>query len=167
MYKRIERAAANLSAILLFVLMLITFVDVLGRNLLNRPLTGASELTEIMLALVIFLMLPHVTMRNHHIAIDLIETVVGPKVLFALDVFAALLGAAMFFLIAWQSWVLANKAMGYGDSTAALNIPVGPVLYGMAILSGVVGIAALASIPLKHLEPAAGDAERDHEPVVV
>jgi len=169
MYKRIERAAANLSGILLFVLMLITFVDVLGRNLLNRPLNGASELTEILLALVIFLMLPHVTLRNQHIAIDLVENVAGPKVLAAFDVLASLLSATMFFLIAWQSWVLANKAMGYGDSTAALNIPVGPVLYGLAVLSGIVAVAALLSIPLKILEPADAEAEHEHEhePVVV
>ena len=164
MYKRIERAAANLSAILLFVLMLITFIDVLGRNILNRPLNGASELTEIILALVIFLMLPHVTMRNQHIAIDLIENVVSPKVLAAFDMLASILTAMMFFVIAWQSWILANNAMGYGDKTATLNMPVGPVLYGLAILSGVVGVAALLSIPMKRLEPADA-AER--EPVVV
>jgi TRAP-type C4-dicarboxylate transport system permease small subunit len=165
MYKRIERAAANLSGILLFVLMLVTFVDVLGRNLLNRPLNGASELTEILLALVIFLMLPHVTLRGQHIVIDIIANAVSSTVLAVLDALAALLSATMFFLIAWQSWRLADKAMGYGDSTATLGIPLGPVLYGLAVLSGIVGLAALLSIPLKRLEAAAPQGE--HEPVIV
>lgn len=148
MYRRIEKAAANLSAILLFVLMIITFVDVVGRNLLNHPLNGASELTEILLALVIFLMLPYVAHRKLHIAIDLIENVVKPRILVLLDGLAAILGAVMFGLIAWRCWVLADKAIGYGDRTAALGIPVGPVMYGLAILSGVVAIASLLAMPL-------------------
>ena len=165
MYQRIEKAAANLSAILLFVLMMITFVDVVGRNLLNRPLTGASELTEILLALVIFLMLPHVAHRKQHIVIDLIENVVKPRVLVALDALAAILGAVMFGLIAWRCWVLADKAVGYGDRTAALEIPVGPVMYGLAFLSGVVAIASLLAVPLS-VDDLATPSDGEQEPIV-
>ncbi|VTU31646.1 TRAP-type C4-dicarboxylate transport system, small permease component [Variovorax sp. PBS-H4] len=167
MYHRIERAAVNLAAVLLFGLMLLTFVDVVGRNLFNKPLTGASELTEILLALVIFLMLPQVARRNEHIVIDLIDQICSPMVRKVLDAIACVLASIMFGLIAWQCWILANRAIGYGDSTAALGIPVGPVLYGLAIMAGIVSVASLIAIVPRNrkAEPAPG--EPAHEPVIV
>ncbi|RZL87753.1 MAG: TRAP transporter small permease [Variovorax sp.] len=168
MYRRIERAAVNLAAVLLFCLMLLTFVDVAGRNLFNRPLTGASELTEILLALVIFLMLPQVARRNEHIVIDLIDQICSPTVRRVLDVFACVLAFIMFSLIAWQSWILANRAIGYGDSTAALGIPVGPILYGLAVMAGIVAVASLlAIVPWNREAEQTADGEPAHEPVVV
>lgn len=168
MYHRIERAAVKLAAVLLFGLMLLTFVDVAGRNLFNKPLTGASELTEILLALVIFLMLPQVARRNEHIVIDLIDQICSPTVRKVLDAFACVLASIMFGLIAWQCWILANRAIGYGDSTAALQIPVGPILYGLAIMAGIVSVASLiAIVPRNRKSEPAADGEPAHEPVVV
>lgn len=165
MYQRIENTATGLSAFLLFVLMVITFVDVVGRNLFNHPLNGASELTEILLALVIFLMLPQVARRNQHIAIDLIENVVKPRGLVVLNAIASILGAVMFGLIAWRCWVLADKAIGYGDRTAALGIPVGPVMYVIAVLAGLVALASLLALPLS-VDDLAARSEGTQEPVV-
>ncbi|GAA4344180.1 hypothetical protein GCM10023165_27150 [Variovorax defluvii] len=168
MYRRIERAAVNLAAILLFALMLLTFVDVAGRNLFNKPLTGASELTEILLALVIFLMLPQVARRNEHIVIDLIDQICSDRVRKALDIFACVLAAIMFGLIAWQCWILANRAMGYGDSTAALQIPVGPILYGLSVMAGIVAVASLLAIAPQHPKTEQSvDGEAAQEPVIV
>lgn len=167
MYKQIERVASSLAALILFLLMLITFVDVAGRNLINMPLTGASEITEILMAAMIFLMLPRVALHNQHIIIDLIETVASPRVLRAFDVFAAVLSAIMFFLICWQMWVLGARAMGYGDATGALRIPVAPLLFGISFMSAVVGVASLMSIStaLRDVEPDADGTV--HKPVVV
>lgn len=166
MYQKIERFAANVSALLLFILMMLTLVDVAGRNLIRQPVPGASELTEILLALVIFLMLPRVALRRQHITIDLIGSVIGPKTTWALDFLAALLSATMFFLMAWQSWVSATKAMGYGDSTATLSIPVGPILYVIAVLAALIGVASLAAI-FPGFRNAAAESDSGNEPVVV
>jgi len=42
-------------------MMVLTFVDVVGRYLLNRPLRGAFELTELGLVVLIFAGLPLVS----------------------------------------------------------------------------------------------------------
>ena len=39
---------------MLFAMMALTFVDVIGRYVVNSPLLGAYELTEVLLALVVF-----------------------------------------------------------------------------------------------------------------
>jgi TRAP-type C4-dicarboxylate transport system permease small subunit len=147
MIKRVEILIGLLGAALLFLLMGVTFVDVVGRNLLNHPLTGASELTEVLLACIIFLMLPQVALRQQHIVIDLVDSVMGRVGRMILDVVAALFSIAMFSLIAWQLWILGDKAAGYADSTPSLGIPLAPVFYMVAILAGLNVVAFLITIP--------------------
>lgn len=147
MIKRVETLVGILGAILLFLLMVITFVDVIGRNLLNHPLVGASELTEILLACIIFLMLPQVALRQRHIVIDLVDSAIGRIGKIVFDIIAVMFSAAMFALIAWQLWILGDKAAGYGDATPSLGIPLAPVFHFVAILAGVNVIAFLLTIP--------------------
>jgi TRAP-type C4-dicarboxylate transport system permease small subunit len=137
MYQTIEKWGMRAAAVLMFGLMTLTFVDVLGRNLFNRPVNGTAELTEIGLALIIFLMLPSVTLRGQHIVIDLVDHVSGPRTQSILHAVGALLGLVMFALISWQVWVQGNRAMSYEDLTPSLRIPLGPVLYGMAAFAAV------------------------------
>lgn len=149
MYKRAADMASNFAALLLMLLMLLTFIDVCGRNLVNRPVSGASELTEILLAGVIFLMLPRVALRRQHIVIDLIDQFVTRRAHATLNVFAALLSTVLFSIVGWQMWIQGNKALGYADSTPVLNVPIAPVLYGIAVLAGFSAAAFLLAI----LEP--------------
>lgn len=148
MLKRAEFLFGLFGAVLLFVLMAVTFVDVLGRNVINKPLTGASELTEVLLALIIFLMLPQVALRQQHIVIDLIDGVAGRIGRAVLDIFAALISAAMFGLIAMQLWVLGDKSAGYADATPSLGIPLAPVFYVLAVLAAINVLAFLIAIPI-------------------
>ena len=163
MLKRTELLTGILAASLLFLLMAVTFVDVFGRNLLNHPLTGASEITEVLLACIIFLMLPHVALRQQHIVIDLVDSFSGRVARIAMDIFAALLSCGMFGLIAVELWVLGNKAAGYGDATPSLGIPLAPVFYFIAVLSAINAAAFLLSIPgvFAQPEPEKGSAEAD------
>lgn len=41
----VERAATLLACVMLLALTVLTLVDVVGRNLLNKPLGGATEVT--------------------------------------------------------------------------------------------------------------------------
>ena len=147
MIKRVEIIVGIVAAMLLFLLMAITFVDVIGRNLLNRPLIGASEFTEILLACIIFLMLPQVALRQQHIVIDLVDSAIGRVGKIVFDIIAALFSTAMFTLIAWQLWILGDKAAGYADATPSLGIPLAPVFYFVAILAGINVLAFLLTIP--------------------
>src|SRR5699024_10106075 len=69
------------SAIVLFLLMVLTCVDVVGRYFFSQPLIGATELTEISLSLVIFTAIPVITWRGGHIVVDLIDGIAPPLIL--------------------------------------------------------------------------------------
>ena len=71
-----ERALGGLAALVLMALMLLTCVDVAGRYFLNRPVTGGLEVTEILLALVIFAGVPLVTKGGSSGAPELLAQIV-------------------------------------------------------------------------------------------
>jgi TRAP-type C4-dicarboxylate transport system permease small subunit len=155
MLKWMDRLTGLIGSALLFLLMIVTFIDVCGRNLFNHPLTGASEITEIFLACIIFLMLPGVAMKQLHIVIDLIDIVSTRTMRIAEEIFSAVASCSMFGLIGWQLWALGDKAVGYGDATPSLQLPLAPVFYFIAVLSFVNAIAFLIALPRAIGTPAA------------
>jgi TRAP-type C4-dicarboxylate transport system permease small subunit len=119
---------------LLFCMMLLTFCDVVGRYLLNRPIRGAFEVTELALLVLIFAGLPLVSHGDEHVTMDFIDRLLGPRGRdFWVRAMHAIIAAIMFFL-AWQTWIKAGKIAGYGDTTDVLRIPVGPFVYFMTAM---------------------------------
>ncbi|MFP1646504.1 TRAP transporter small permease [Pontitalea aquivivens] len=136
----------------------LTLADVTGRNLFNQPVPGATELTEIAVVAITFLLYPRVAWANTHISVDLLDNVLGRMVRHGLEVLAAVLAAGVFGVLAWRLWVLAGRVADYGDITPYLRLPLAPVYYGMAICTGVAaivhGLRALGLVGVPGLMPA-------------
>ena len=130
------------SAIVLAILVILTFADVGGRYLLNKPVYGAYELVEILMGALIFTALPVVTFDHRHITIDLLDSVTPRWVVPWRDFLVNVLSAIALAIIAWQLYVFGGDKASYNDVTSFLRIPQAPVMYGMAILSGSSAIAA-------------------------
>lgn len=62
-----------LCSLVLAAMMLLTFVDVIGRYLLGAPVFGASEMVSTMLALTIFLGLGIANARDKHVVVELFD----------------------------------------------------------------------------------------------
>ena len=126
------------SAVLL-TMMLLTVVDVVGRYILNRPVRGAFEVTELMLVVLIFAGLPLVSYADEHAVMDFIDRLLGPAGRLALWRAVQAVCAGFMFLLAWLLWLKAARISGYRDATDVLRIPYGPFVYLMAIMLGLAG----------------------------
>jgi hypothetical protein len=124
--RRADAVLGIAASILLFCLMTITFADVVARYLLNRPIRGAFEITELGLLVLIFAGLPLVSHADEHVTMDFIDRILRPR-------------ARMFFLT-WQIWIKAGKIAGYGDTTDVLRIVLGPFVYFMAVMTALTGL---------------------------
>ena len=62
--KQLQGVSGTVSSLTLFGLMALTCVDVVGRYFFNAPLDGATELTQIMLGIVVFAILPLVSFSS-------------------------------------------------------------------------------------------------------
>lgn len=132
-----------IASVLLMAMMLITTVDVVGRYLFTQPLPGAFELSEIMLALIVFTALPLVCLHDEHVRVSIISDRLGPRGVAIQGVLTSLFGAGVLVLVAWRVYEHAMQLASYGDVTMFLRIPKGPI---GVVLAACALIAALMMV---------------------
>ena len=138
--RRAEALLGVAASAILFGMMLLTFVDVVGRYVLGRPVRGGFEVTELLLLVLIFAGLPLVSYREEHAVMDFIDKVLGPQSQAWLERAVEAVCAAVMFLLAWLVWRKANTIWGYRDATDVLRIVYGPFVYFMAVMIGITGL---------------------------
>jgi TRAP-type C4-dicarboxylate transport system permease small subunit len=141
--KRIDAVLGVAASVLLFGMMLLTFADVVARYLLNRPIRGAFEVTELTLLVLIFAGLPLVSHADEHVTMDFIDRVLPPAGQRAVIRLVHAICAAIMFFLTWQIWLKAGKIAGYGDTTDVLRIAVGPFVYFMDAMIALTGLVHL------------------------
>ena len=96
---RIDAVLGFAASALLTLMMVLTFADVVARYLLNRPIRGAFEITELTLLVLIFAGLPLVSHADEHVTMDFIDRILpGPLALAWIRFMHAVSAAIMFFL---------------------------------------------------------------------
>jgi len=121
-------------------MMVLTFFDVVGRYLLNRPIRGAFEITELGLLVLIFAGLPLVSHADEHVTMDFIDRILPERAARAWVRMMHAICAAIMFFLAWQVWIKANRIASYSDTTDVLRITIGPFVYFMALMIGLTGL---------------------------
>ena len=144
--RRVEGLLGVAASAILLAMMGLTFVDVIARYVLNRPLAGAFEVTELLLLVLIFAGLPLVTHADEHALMDFIDRLLGPRGTAVLERAVQALCAAVMFLLAWLVWLKADRIWAYRDATDVLRILYGPFVYFMAIAIGLTGVIHLYKI---------------------
>ncbi|SNS53668.1 TRAP transporter small permease [Tropicimonas sediminicola] len=136
----IVRMLEVLCSVVLLAMMLLTFVDVVGRYLLGAPVFGASEMISTMLALTIFLGLGIANARDKHIVVELVDHRVRSLAPRAYDVVVQGFSIAAMCLIVFVLFQQAIEAAHAGTTTIVLEWP-------LAWITGTVaGLAALSVV---------------------
>ena len=138
--RRVDALLGVAASSILMVMMLLTFVDVLGRYVFNRPIRGGFEITELLLLVLIFAGLPLVSHADEHITMDFIDRLLGPRARLRLDRAVHVSVAALMFFMDWQLWIKAGRIASYGDTTDVLRIAYGPFVYFSAAMVGLSGL---------------------------
>ena len=146
----LQRALGVTSAVVLFAMMLVTAVDVAGRYLFNKPIAGGFELTEILLAALIYCGLPLVSARREHIVIDTFDPMFSKALKRGLDMVAEVVCAVALAGVGWLIFLRANRVAEYGDTTSVLKLPLAPVVYLMAVMITVAALIHLLLIFVPH-----------------
>ncbi|MFT6656909.1 MAG: TRAP-type C4-dicarboxylate transport system permease small subunit [Maritalea sp.] len=134
-----------LASVVLFLLMAMTFTDVIMRSAFNAPLEAATELTRMFMAIVVFLVMPIISGSQEHIVVDLADPLFTNK--WAIRIRDTLVNLACGAMLIWparQVVVLAERARDYGDVTEYLAIPQFYIGWFIAILTFVSAFVLLA-----------------------
>ena len=144
--RRVEAVLGGAASAILLGMMLLTFVDVVARYVFNRPLSGAFEVTELMLVVLIFAGLPLVSYAGEHALMDFVDRLLGARPQRLLERLVQAACAAVMFLLAWLVWLKADRIWGYRDATDVLRIVYGPFVYFMAVMIGLAGLIHLYKV---------------------
>ena len=126
------------------IMVSIIVINVVGRYLLHRPLTGTVEIVQVLLVITVFLSVAHTEVREAHIAFN--EVVIRfPRRAQAIVMgVVSFVAAAYFVLMAWQEVVL---SIGYIVPTISgmdvLHIPVFPFMFVIALGAMLLGLEML------------------------
>lgn len=145
---------ARMGGYILLGMMLLTTCDVIGRYVFNSPITGAYEVTEVMMVTVIFLFIGYTQAEKGHISIDLVVRLLPKKVRVTIDIITHLLSLFIIILITWMNILRCLELMRRNEVTAILYIPVSPFLLILAIGCFVYSIELIKNIRnlIKHQE---------------
>ncbi len=143
----LQRLVSTGLVLMLFAMVALTFVDVLGRRLFNTPVFGANDITEHLMAVIIFAGLPLLTSQRGHLSIDLFDKWLltpGWRLWHrAVDV----LIAAVLALIAFEYYQAIDEARQINEVSQALLIP-RYWMYGFIAFT-----SALAAVTALFVEP--------------
>ena len=140
-----------------FVLMAMTFLDVLLRSIFNNPIESATELTRLFMAIIVFAALPMVSWKGGNIVVDLLDPIFTRPFARIRDIIIDLGCGVILLWPAKRVFDLAERARSYGDVTEYLNMPqhyVGWFIAAFAVITALTFIArGLARIFAPHRVP--------------
>lgn len=143
MKKILETVSGLLAGLALFAIMVLTFLDVGGRKLLDNSITGSLEMTELLMVVVIFGALPLVSERGEHVVFDSLDPYLPSFMKTIQRALVHLLCAVALLALGWLMWKTGNDFMQTGETTAQLKIIKAPFIYGMGLLCAFTGIIHL------------------------
>ncbi len=121
----------GLAAIVLFLMMMLTVVDVVLRSL-GRPLIGTYEMVAVAGAIVVGFSLAQTSWEKGHIFVDFLIEKRSPAVKNTVFAITRLFGIVIFALLSWNLLLKANHLYRSGEVSMTLHIPYYPAAYGLA-----------------------------------
>jgi TRAP-type C4-dicarboxylate transport system permease small subunit len=112
-FERFADFLAAVGTVWIFLLMFLIVADVLGRNFLNKPITGVAEFAGRSVVAIIFLQIGSAISSGLMTRSDFMLRILGrrsERLVCALEAVYAVLGAALFALLAIISWPEAAQA---------------------------------------------------------
>ncbi|MDN2568509.1 TRAP transporter small permease [Aquibium sp. A9E412] len=124
--RRFAQLAAMLGLAALVILSVMMMLDIAGRELFGTPITGFSDISDLIIVIAAAACFPASLATNQHVAVrfaGLSHWRVGAL----LDLLGHLVMLAVFVLIAWQLSIYTLDVFRSGQTTWLIYIPVWPV----------------------------------------
>lgn len=144
--RKLADGLISLSALIgtagLLVELVVILIDVIGRAL-GSPLYGSQDITTMAMVILVFGSMALCDRRGGHISVDLLEDKYPRWLNLGIDIVAALIGAVIFFGLAWAVNESAKISVMLNLSTNLLNLPKAWFQYALSGFAIVTGAAML------------------------
>jgi len=114
-WHKILNITVLVSVICLLSIMLLTFSDVIGRYVFDKPLTGAYEGTQYLQAIVVFMGAAWTQFRGGHVKVEILSSRMSENTNKWLDVFVPLIAMILMAIMGWKTSVQAVASFISGE----------------------------------------------------
>ncbi len=129
----------GIAAWVIFILMLLTALNIVLRKLLGIGLTGTAEVSELLMIVLVFFALPHTEALNRNVDIPLLTDRLTPDLKRHIHLLALLAGFVFAALLAAAAISYALLLKHSGEVTMDLRIAKYPFGYGIVAGAVVLG----------------------------
>lgn len=112
----------------LLLMMSLTAIDVFSRYIFKNPITGVSDLTELMMVMIIFFALSDTTSSDGHITVEVVTSQLSKGKQKVLKASASFISGIGIGIVAWRIGVNAVYTFQFPESTPVLDISKAPFL---------------------------------------
>jgi len=112
------------------LMMLLTVADVSGRYFFNSPITGATEISRLMMVLIVFPALGWAALGRTHVKVDILVSRLPQKVQAIVNAVTLLIALGTYSLITWRSFL---EAAVVNRKTSLLALPFTPFYWLMSV----------------------------------
>lgn len=110
----------------LLILASITVCEVLLRWLLDFPILFISDVSSLAITVAMASCFPLVFAERRNITIQLVGTLLGPRIHKILQAFGYLVSIGIFSLMTWQLWIYTGDLAASNETTIAVRLSIAP-----------------------------------------
>lgn len=163
-YGRFLRGVGMISAGATLITMVLVVMNIIGRYLFNKPLTGTLEFTESLLVLIIFCSLALTQYEGGHIRVILMTRRLPKPTQRIFTVVAMLCGCAFFTWCSYAGWRFAAESYSFGEQEwGEIVFPLWPMKFVVFIGLATLAFQFLLDAIAETMMPIAADDERAME----
>ena len=140
----ISKILNSIGAWALMGITFLTSIDVFLRYLFARPIRGTYEVTEFILCVLVFFGLAYTAARKGNVSVLLILSLLPQRARAVVDSINYFLSMGLICVMAWRGFVQAKIYWHQNLTSAILHVPIFPLLFVVALGSGVLFLILLA-----------------------
>ncbi len=113
--EKVIHVLGGVATVLIVAIMIFTTGDVIARYILNSPLKGVYEISEILFLSAVLLGLSYTQLYREHVRVDLLIEHFSPHTNLVLETCMLLLAFFIYGLFAWRGWGAFLKSFDSGE----------------------------------------------------
>lgn len=129
----VSRLMSRIASVVLFLMMLLTILDVFLRKVFSKSILGTVEISEFMLLILIFFTLAQTEVMNGHVKVDLVMQRLSKHIQGLGDMIIQFTCFLLSGLITWSTVVYSEKMRVSGEVSQDLLLPIFPFTYIVAV----------------------------------
>jgi TRAP-type C4-dicarboxylate transport system permease small subunit len=130
---KVTRAVNGIGIVIIFLLMLLTVTDVVLRKLFSKGILGTLELSEFMMAAIVFFSLAEGELQNRNVNVDLFVRKLSLKSRVIIDAIMKILGFVLYCFITFAVFSYAGLMKSSGEVSLDLWLPKYLLIYVVAV----------------------------------